>query len=132
MTHVITVSTTVQRDNLITNIRKGFKDREHEQPNVEVIQDRQNRILVYHKTAPDIRTLIKTILVVVIQVHINLEPLKEIYDDIILFDLNEVFKAIDCYKDKLNKIMNTTSRRRNNNAKFRGLLDSLMEDRYEK
>jgi hypothetical protein len=127
MTHVVCVSTTGQRDTLISNIRQNMESRKGEQPDIEVVQPGLNRIQVYHKAAPNIRVLIKTILVVVIQVHINLAPLTEVYDNVILYDLHEVFKAIDCYKDKLNKIKNTTSRGRRDDAKYSKLASSLSD-----
>ena len=126
MTHVVAVSTTTQRDTLIANLIKNIEEQNQEE-NIEVFKCSLNKIQIYHKSAPDIRTLIKTILVVVIQVHINLEPLKNVYDDTILFDLHEVFKAIDCYKDKLNKIKNITSKRRLDSEKYTRLAESLSD-----
>jgi hypothetical protein len=131
LTHVVCVSTTVQRDTLISNIRQNLENRKGDQPDIEVVQPTLNKIQVYHKAAPDIRVLIKTILVVVIQVHINLDPLREVYDEVILYDLHEVFKVIDCYKEKLNKIKNTTSRGRGDYAKYSKLVSSLSDSTKE-
>jgi hypothetical protein len=131
VTHIVAVSTTVQRDTLISNIRQNLENRKGEQPNIEVVQPSLNKIQVYHKAAPDTRVLIKTILVVVIQVHMNLAPLTEVYDETILYDLHEVFKVIDCYKEKLNKIKNTTSRGRGNNEKYSKLVSSLSDTTAE-
>ena len=126
MTHVVCVSSINKRDILIANIRTNLEV--NKDKNIEVVQDRQNRIKIYHLVPPDIKVCIKTILVVVIQVHINLEPLKEIYDDTVFYDLEEVFSALEHWKKKLYNMKNVAvQKRRDNSAKYTRLVESLSD-----
>lgn len=124
MTHVIAVSTSIQRDLLVKQLVKSFKEKNADSPDVEIVQDKINRIKIYHKTE-NINILLKTILVVIVQVYVNVDPLHHIYDDKIQYDLSHVFRAIDKSVVVLNKIKNITSNRRDQHEALTQLARSL-------
>jgi len=77
---VVTVSSVVKRDKLIKQI---YKQLTFEPSTVFTIQqDRVNRIKVFHNVGDGVKVLIRTYLVIVIPILIDLSPLDTIYGSV--------------------------------------------------
>ena len=77
---VVTVSTIFQRDKLIKQI---YKQLTLEPSTVFTIQqDQVNRIKVFHNVGDGVKVLVRTYLVIVIPVLIDLSPLDSIYGSV--------------------------------------------------
>jgi hypothetical protein len=129
ITHVVAVSSFAQRDILIANMRINIEANKQKVPErLEVIQDRQNRLKIYHIIDPEHKVCIKTVIIIVVQVLINLEPLKEIYDDTVIYDLEEIFTELEKWKKKLYNVKNINAqKRRDDGKKFTRLVESLSD-----
>ena len=97
-TIVITASTAQERSMLIKRIYTNL----HKEPSVQltVVQDQINRIRIFHNVSPGMRVLIRTYLVVLIPVYIDLKPLNEIYG-LVDFHLDETIKRLRTLTTKL-------------------------------
>jgi len=77
---VVTVSSVVKRDKLVKQI---YKQLTFEPSTVFTIQqDRVNRIKVFHNVGDGVKVLIRTYLVIVIPILIDLSPLDTIYGSV--------------------------------------------------
>ena len=77
---VVTVSSVVKRDKLIKQI---YKQLTLEPSTVFTIQqDRVNRIKVFHNIGDGVKVLVRTYLVIVIPILIDLSPLDSIYGNV--------------------------------------------------
>lgn len=77
---VVTVSSVVKRDKLIKQI---YKQLTFEPSTVFTIQqDRVNRIKVFHNVGDGVKVLVRTYLVIVIPILIDLSPLDTIYGSV--------------------------------------------------
>jgi hypothetical protein len=77
---VITVSSVMKRDKLIKQI---YKQLTLEPSTVFTIQqDRVNRIKVFHNVGDGVKVLVRTYLVIVIPILIDLSPLDSIYGNV--------------------------------------------------
>lgn len=77
---VVTVSSVVKRDKLVKQI---YKQLTFEPSTVFTIQqDRVNRIKVFHNVGDGVKVLVRTYLVIVIPILIDLSPLDTIYGSV--------------------------------------------------
>ena len=77
---VVTVSSVMKRDKLIKQI---YKQLTFEPSTVFTIQqDRVNRIKVFHNVGDGVKVLVRTYLVIVIPILIDLSPLDTIYGSV--------------------------------------------------
>ena len=77
---VVTVSSVVKRDKLIKQI---YKQLTFEPSTVFTIQqDRVNRIKVFHNVGDGVKVLVRTYLIIVIPILIDLSPLDTIYGSV--------------------------------------------------
>jgi len=96
---VITVSSIIERDKLIKTIYTNLTT----EPPVEfiIIQDQINRIKVFHKVSREVKVLIRTYLVIVLPVIMNLKLLDSIYGQIdfrLDNTINQLYSLIDKLK----------------------------------
>lgn len=97
-TIVITVSSVAERSKIIKRVYTNL----NKEPSVQftVMQDQVNRIRVFHNVGVGIKVLIRTYLVIVIPIHINLNPLHEVFG-LVDFHLDETIKQLQAYIIKL-------------------------------
>ena len=97
-TIVITASTAQERSMLIKRIYTNL----HKEPSVQltVVQDQINRIRIFHNVGPGVKVLIRTYLIILIPVYINLKPLNEVYGHVD-FHLDETIKHLQVLTAKL-------------------------------
>jgi hypothetical protein len=126
MTHIVAVTSYSQRDMLMHNILKNLEH--NKEDNIDVQKVNLNKINIYQKAGPGVRALIKTVLIVVVQIHVNTAPLLEIYDEQLRFDLSALYREMNACKEKLDKISTTVARRRfQHEQKFARLVTSLSD-----
>lgn len=126
MTHVVAVTNTAQRETLVKRIREVLTLEEiNKQENIIVEQDRVNRIKIYHKVKDGNPILIKTILVLVINVSMNLQAVEEVYDDKILYDMHAVYEELAKCRARLDNVKESGKNRSKSNENYKGLADSL-------
>lgn len=99
-TIAITVSTPDKRSQVIKRIYTNLT----KEPEVQftIVQDQVNRIRVYHNVGPGIKILIRTYVVIVIPVLVNLKPLNDLYG-VVEFHLDETINTLQFLIDKLRK-----------------------------
>jgi hypothetical protein len=101
MTVVISVSSITDRDKMIKQIYTNLtsnKDR-----SLTIQQDQVNRIKVFHNVSKDDRVLVRTYLVIVIPITINLDILK-CATGTVEFKLNETIESLHLLIAKLQSL----------------------------
>ena len=90
-TIVITVASLDERDKIIRRIYTNL----HKEPSTQftVIQPQVNKIQIFHNVGKGVRLLIRTYLVFVVPVNLNLKPLNEVYG-LVDFHLDETIKKL--------------------------------------
>ena len=95
---VITVSTIMQRDKLIRQI---YKQLTLEPSSTFIIQqDQVNRIKVFHNIGDGVKVLVRTYLVIIIPILIDLSPLNAVYGNVDFY-LDETIGQLTKLIDKL-------------------------------
>lgn len=95
---VVTVSTIMQRDKLIRQI---YKQLTLEPSSTFIIQqDQVNRIKVFHNIGDGVKVLVRTYLVIIIPILIDLSPLNAIYGNVDFY-LDETIGQLTKLIDKL-------------------------------
>jgi hypothetical protein len=98
---VITVSTILKREKLI---KKIYEQLTAEPTNTFTIQqDQVNRIKVFHNTKDGVRVLVRTYIVIVIPIIIDLAPLHSIYGNVD-FCLDDTIESLTSIISKLQKL----------------------------
>lgn len=123
LTILVTVPSIIERDKLIKRIYTNLTT----EPDVTftIVQDQVNRIKVFHNVAPDIRVLIRTYLVLVLPVLVDLSPLNSIFGTVD-FHLEETIKQLTVLTKKLQSMQGRRVVRGSVDAdNFRRLVDSL-------
>jgi hypothetical protein len=120
VTYIISVSSIPERDKLIKKLYSQLTV----EPDLRftTTQDQVNRIRIYHNVATDIRVLIRTYLVLVVPLIIDLRPLLSLTGTLD-FDLSE---TICLLQSTVNKLQAMQGRRVVNSAvNLEGLFESL-------
>lgn len=95
---VVTVSTIMQRDKLIRQI---YKQLTLEPSSTFIIQqDQVNRIKVFHNIGNGVKVLVRTYLVIIIPILIDLSPLNAVYGNVDFY-LDETIGQLTKLIDKL-------------------------------
>jgi hypothetical protein len=95
---VVTVSTIMQRDKLIRQI---YKQLTLEPSSTFIIQqDQVNRIKVFHNIGDGVKVLVRTYLVIIIPILIDLSPLNAVYGNVDFY-LDETIGQLTKLIDKL-------------------------------
>lgn len=95
---VVTVSTIMQRDKLIRQI---YKQLTLEPSSTFIIQqDQVNRIKVFHNIGDGVKVLVRTYLVIIIPILIDLSPLNAVYGNVDFY-LDETIGQLTKLVDKL-------------------------------
>ena len=95
---VVTVSTIMQRDKLIRQI---YKQLTLEPSSTFIIQqDQVNRIKVFHNIGDGVKVLVRTYLVIIIPILIDLPPLNAVYGNVDFY-LDETIGQLTKLIDKL-------------------------------
>ena len=111
---VITVSSVMRRDKLIRQI---YKQLTLEPSTVFTIQqDRINRIKVFHNVGDGVKVLVRTYLVIVIPVLVDLSPLDSLYGSVD-FCLDETIGQLTKLVNKLQLLKGHKVIKGNRNAK---------------
>lgn len=98
---VVTVNSVHNRDKLIKQI---FMQLSNEPSTVyTIVQDQPNRIKVFHNVADGVKVLVRTYLIIVIPVFVDLSPLYSIYGNIDFY-LDETINQLMDTVVKLNKL----------------------------
>jgi hypothetical protein len=120
---VATVSTILERDNLVKRI---YSDLTKEPSSTfTVIMDKVNTVKVYHNSGPQVRTLIRIYLVIVIPVLVDISPLYSIYG-VVDFHLDETIRKLTETVEKLQKLQGRRILKENKNvATLEQLVDWL-------
>jgi len=115
-TTVITVSSVSARDNLIKDIYTDLT----KEPSTQftIVQSQANKIQIFHNAENGIKVLIRTYLVVVIPVLINLEPLNKIYG-YVDYQLNDTINLLYAQIDKLKSLQNRKFFKRDRSSKLK-------------
>ena len=98
---VVTVSTIAKRDKLVKQIYTQLTSEPSTQ--FTVAQDQINRIKIFQNVGGGVKVLIKTYLVIVIPVLIDLSPLYSIYGSIDFY-LDDTINQISGIVNKLQKL----------------------------
>lgn len=91
LTILVSVSNTFERDQLIKRIYTNLTTEPTDTFTIQ--QDQVNRIKVFHNTGPQTRVLIRTYLVLIIPVLVDLNPLHSIYGTVD-FHLDETINRL--------------------------------------
>jgi len=111
---VITVSSVMRRDKLIRQI---YKQLTLEPSTVFTIQqDRINRIKVFHNVGDGVKVLVRTYLVIVIPVLVDLSPLDSLYGSVDFY-LDETIGQLTKLVSKLQLLKGHKVIKGNRNAK---------------
>jgi len=111
---VITVSSVMRRDKLIRQI---YKQLTLEPSTVFTIQqDRINRIKVFHNVGDGVKVLVRTYLVIIIPVLVDLSPLDSLYGSVD-FCLDETIGQLTKLVNKLQLLKGHKVIKGNRNAK---------------
>ena len=111
---VITVSTIHNRDKLIRQIYKQLTCEPTSAFTIQ--QDQVNRIKVFHNAKDGIKILIRTYLVIVIPILVDLSPLSSLYGNIDFY-LDETIGQLTKTIDKLQALKGHKVIKGNNNVK---------------
>lgn len=98
---VVTVSNIAKRDKLIKQIYKQLVNEPSTQ--FTIIQDQINRIKVFHNVSGGVKVLVRTYLVIVIPVMIDLSPLFSIYGSVDFY-LDETINQLSVLVSKLQNL----------------------------
>lgn len=98
---VVTVSNITKRDKLIKQIYKQLVNEPSTQ--FTIIQDQINRIKVFHNVSGGVKVLVRTYLVIVIPVMIDLSPLFSIYGSVDFY-LDETINQLSVLVSKLQNL----------------------------
>lgn len=98
---VVTVSNIAKRDKLIKQIYKQLINEPSTQ--FTIIQDQINRIKVFHNVSGGVKVLVRTYLVIVIPVMIDLSPLFSIYGSVDFY-LDETINQLSVLVSKLQNL----------------------------
>ena len=111
---VITVSSVMRRDKLIRQI---YKQLTLEPSTVFTIQqDRINRIKVFHNVGDGVKVLVRTYLVIIIPVLVDLSPLDSLYGSVDFY-LDETIGQLTKLVNKLQLLKGHKVIKGNRNAK---------------
>ena len=124
MTHVVAVTSVLERDKIIKQIRSNLISTTLDTPEIEIIQDKVNRIMVYHVSG-NVRVCIKQILIIIIPMTFDLTPLEGIFDSQIRYDFHIVYKKLDHIKELIKAQEKITTNRRESNAEYSRLVAGL-------
>ena len=111
---VTTVSTIIQRDELIKKIYTQLTS--EPTTTFTVQQDQINRIKIFHNVSGGVKVLIRTYLVLVIPVLIDLSPLHSIYGNVDFY-LDDTIEKLSAVVEKLQKLKGHKVIRGNSNGK---------------
>ncbi len=98
---VVTVSNIAKRDKRIKQIYKQLVNEPSTQ--FTIIQDQINRIKVFHNVSGGVKVLVRTYLVIVIPVMIDLSPLFSIYGSVDFY-LDETINQLSVLVSKLQNL----------------------------
>jgi hypothetical protein len=122
---VVSVSTITQREKLIKKMYTQLTADPIAVQKLAIVQDQVNRIRVYHKLGEGRTQLIRTYLVLVIPLLIDLNPIYSIVGDV-TFELSETIKNLKDLTVKLENMQGHRVMRGNTNESTLGqLVNSL-------
>jgi hypothetical protein len=113
---VVSVSNILQREKVIKKIYSNLTGNLKADPatKLRVVQDQVNRIRIYHYT-DNVNILIRTYLVIVIPLMLDLNPIYSIVGDV-TFELSETIKNLKDLTSKLENLQGHSIRKGNTNA----------------
>jgi len=122
-TIVITVSSINARHKTIKKIYTNLT----KEPSLQFIvaQDRVNRIRVFHTAGPGIRVLIRTYVVLVMPVLIDIKPLHEFYG-IVDFHLDDTITQLQAHIVKLEQMRGRQNVKLTNNKNLESVLTDMI------
>jgi hypothetical protein len=122
---VVSVSTILHRDKLMKKMYANLTADPVAIQTLTIVQDQVNRIRVYHNLAGGQRQLIRTYLVLVIPLLIDLSPIYNIAGDV-TFELSETIKNLQDLTTKLQSLQGHRVMKGNmNESTFKQLVTSL-------
>jgi hypothetical protein len=123
LTIVISVASVTERDNFVRRIRTNLKKEPSD--TFLVLQDQANRIRIYHRVSPGVKVLIRTYLIVIIPIIMNLEPITSLYGNLD-FRLDETIRHLTNLTQKLQALQGRRIVKGDINGEtFRELVNSL-------
>lgn len=122
LTIVATVPNIAARDKLIKQIQTNLT----KEPSTQftVIKDQVNRVKVFHNVSSDIRVLIRTYLVIVIPVMVDLSSLNSLYGNLD-FHLEDTIKQLSVLIGRLKSMQGKRFVKPRTNNDFESLLKCL-------
>jgi len=113
-TEVISVNTIAERNTLIKTIYTNLT----KEPSVDfkIIQDQINRVRVFHRAGSGINILIKTYLVIIIPVIVDLCPLNDAYG-VVTYKLEYTIKCLQTLIEKLQSMQGRKIMKGNDDGK---------------
>lgn len=129
-TIVVSVKNIADREQMIKRIYANLTT--EPSTTFTVLQDQVNRIRIYHNVGPEIRVLIRTYLVIVIPIIIDLNPIDSLYG-ILDFHLDETILQLQTIIDKLRKLQGRHIRKGGYNGEtLKRLVEGLRgsDDKY--
>lgn len=123
LTVVVTVSSIIDRDRLIKRIYTNLTA--DKSTTFTIQQDQVNRIKIFHNVAPDIRVLIRTYIVIVLPVLLDLSPVHSIFGEID-FHLDETISHLQSLTKKLQALQGRRTVKGSSN--FSKTLENLLGD----
>ena len=123
---VVTVSSILKRDKLIKKVYYNLTENLKSDPatKLRIVQDQINRIRVYNHTS-NTNILIRTYLVIVVPVLINLNPIYEITGDV-TFNLSDTIKDLQELTTRLQNLDGHKVMKGNTNEQTLGKLVSSL------
>lgn len=125
ITVIVTVSSISDRDRIIKNLYTNLT--KEPQTTFTIQQDQVNRIKIFHNVGRDNRVLIKTYLVIVIPILIDLKPITSA-QGVVDFKLDETIESLQKLINKLQGLQGRHIMKGSSNAAtFAKLVDCLRE-----
>ena len=120
---VVTVPSIIRRDKLIKEIYTNLT----KEPSYKytVTKDQVNRIKIFHNVGPGVKVLIRTYVVLVIPVQIDLKQLDTFFGEVD-FHLDETIQELILLVNRLQKLQGKrTVKERKSGASFKQLVNQL-------
>jgi len=127
--HSNTIVITVSSINARTGIMKTIYTNLTKEPSTQftVIQDQINRIKIFHNGEKGVRVLIRTYLVIVVPVLINLKPLNDVYGHVD-FRLGATIKHLRAQITKLESLQGQRFVKSNQGNNLESTLTAILGD----
>jgi hypothetical protein len=123
LTIVISVATVTERDNFVKRIYTNLKKEPSD--TFLILQDQASRIQIYHRVSPGIKVLIRTYLIVILPLIMNLEPITSLYGNLD-FRLDETIRHLTNITQKLQALQGRRIVKGDTNGQtFEQLVNSL-------